>query len=286
MSVCSLYIISTPIGNLKDITLRGLETIDSLDLLLCEDSKTSRTLLSHYNLTPKKISTLNSFNRQKAIPLAISQLIEGKNVGLISDAGTPLISDPGLELVEAARSHNINIVPIPGASSVLASLVASGLPTQSFAFGGFSPRTGNKRRVFFEQWNSFNGTLIIFESPHRIKESLKDMLTVFGDDTSIVVAREITKTFEEYIRGKLGDIKDKDSNLNNMKIKGEFVILLYLQRQTRFLFSEAQLKNIIEESLDQDWKGSKAVIQAIHLTTGISKKYLYDLVLKMKKQQS
>lgn len=218
----SLYIVSTPIGNLGDITLRALDTIKIVELILAEDTRRTYILLKCHNIANKPLMSYNDYNKKKRTIFAINLLKQGKPVALVSDSGTPCISDPGFYLVRECIRNNIAVIPIPGASSIIAALVCSGLPSDSFSFYGFLPKSKNKRLAFFESIKESSQTIIFFESPYRIKATLEIMNGAIPTHT-LVIARELTKKFEEFIRGTVTNVhntcKDKD-------IKGELVVLL------------------------------------------------------------
>lgn len=215
-----LYLVSTPIGNLNDITLRAIRTLHEADLILAEDTRTTGRLLKHLNIR-KKLLSYYSYNEEKRIPFILQRLALGQKVALVSEAGTPSISDPGHKIVVAAIQHNFKIIPIPGPSAILAALVASGLPTDRFLFEGFLPRKkGRKSRL--EYLANEQSTIIIYEASVRIQKTVEDIVNTIGN-RYIVLARELTKNYEEFIRGYGKDILEK---LQNRKLKGEVVLLL------------------------------------------------------------
>jgi len=216
-----LYLVSTPIGNLEDITLRSLRVLKEVDLVAAEDTRHTGILLKHYNLQ-KRLISYHDFNKKKKAPLLIKYLKENKSVAVTSDAGTPGISDPGYYLVQLAIQNDITVVPIPGASAFLSALIVSGLPTDKFAFEGFLPAKAGKRRKRLKQLTEEERTLIFYESPHRFAKTLVDISEIFGQ-RRLVVARELTKKFEEILRGTPEEIK---KSLGERKIKGELVILM------------------------------------------------------------
>jgi 16S rRNA (cytidine1402-2'-O)-methyltransferase len=216
-----LYIVSTPIGNLGDITLRCIETLKIVDFIACEDTRVTKKILNHYSINSNLI-TYNNINEKRETAKLITRLQKGENLALVADAGTPCISDPGYRLVHACHLDNIEVVSIPGASSVVSALSISGLPTDSFYFCGFLPRKKG-RKTKLEFLTSLPTTVIIYESPHRILKTLKDINSYMGD-RFISICREITKIYEEVIFGKVSTIIDKLEQKNS--IKGEFVILI------------------------------------------------------------
>ncbi|MCZ7611261.1 MAG: 16S rRNA (cytidine(1402)-2'-O)-methyltransferase [Ignavibacterium sp.] len=215
-----LYIVSTPIGNLKDITLRALETLKEVDFILCEDTRVSVNLLNHYGIS-KDLISLNAVNESHKIQSIITKLKSNKTGALISDAGTPLISDPGARLVSACLENEIEIIPIPGASAILSALCMSGLPTDSFVFEGFLPQKKG-RQTKLKQLALEERTIILYESMYRIEKLLNE-LNEFMPERYNVVCREITKKFEETWRGYPKDILE---NYSDKVVKGEFVVVI------------------------------------------------------------
>jgi len=220
----TLYLVSTPIGNLEDITLRALKVLSEVDLIAAEDTRHTKILFDRYAIRTPKVA-YHEFNKERKTPELIRELKSGKSVAVVSDAGTPGISDPGFHLVRAAIEEGIPVVPIPGPTALVAALVASGLPSHRFSFEGFLPvKKGRQKRL--EQLKGEERTLIFYESPYRVLRTLQDLLTHFGD-RRVVVAREITKHFEDYYRGTLaGALKD----FSERKPRGEFVIIVEGQR--------------------------------------------------------
>lgn len=216
-----LYLVSTPIGNLEDITLRALRVLKEVDLVAAEDTRHTGMLLKHYNLQ-KRLISYHDFNKKRKAPLLIKHLKANQSVAVTSDAGTPGISDPGYYLVQLAIQENIKVAPIPGASAFLSALVVSGLPTDRFVFEGFLPAKQGKRRKRLKELQEEERTLIFYESPHRFAKTLDDISEILGQ-RKIVVARELTKKFEEILRSTPEEIK---GYLGERKIKGELVILI------------------------------------------------------------
>ncbi|WP_039759602.1 16S rRNA (cytidine(1402)-2'-O)-methyltransferase [Bartonella queenslandensis] len=218
-----LYLVATPIGNLADITLRALQVLAGVDILACEDTRVTRVLLERYGIR-KKTVLYHEYNAQKAGPKLLAALSENKTVALISDAGTPLISDPGFRLVEEARKEGHKIVPIPGASALLAALIPTGLPTDSFFFAGFLSARKAQRQKRLEQLKEIPATLIFYESPHRLVESLQDMVTLFSANRPAAICRELTKKFETVDVSNLGSLLE--SYRKQTQIRGEIVVLV------------------------------------------------------------
>jgi len=217
----TLYIIATPIGNLEDISARALRLLGEVDLIAAEDTRRTRKLLTHYNISSKLVSFHEHNERSQAARL-MQQIGEGTDMALVTDAGTPTISDPGYHLIRLCRENDVPVQSIPGPSALITALAGSGLPSNSFYFAGFPPVKGGKKRRFLENLETMQATLIFYESPHRIAKTLGLMLEVFGD-RSCVLAREMTKRHEEYLRGPLQQIAQE---IESKPIKGEIVILL------------------------------------------------------------
>lgn len=228
----TLFIVSTPIGNMSDITLRAIDTLKAVDLIVCEDSRLSGGLLHHLGIK-KEMLVVNDANEENKIYDIIEKLQNGLNLALISDAGTPLISDPGFKLVRECVKRKIVVVPIPGASSIISALSASGLPTDKFIFLGYSPDTDEKKKKWFLNIKSIaessnnvkmNPTIVFFESPHKFMRTLDAILETLGD-IELVVAREMTKIYEEFLRLKVSELK---THFEAHPPKGEFVVLFRL----------------------------------------------------------
>jgi 16S rRNA (cytidine1402-2'-O)-methyltransferase len=217
-----LFIVATPIGNLEDITQRALRVLREVDLIACEDTRHTRKLLNHFAIDKKTISYHEHNERERADELC--KLLEsGKNVALVSDAGTPLINDPGYRIVTAAIERDISVVPVPGPVAFIAALSASGLPPDEFFFGGFLPARANARRAKLEELRSMRATLVFYEAPHRIAAALKDAAEFLGNRRA-VVARELTKLHEEFVRGTLNELLEQFSKAGTAR--GEMVLLI------------------------------------------------------------
>ena len=216
-----LYLVSTPIGNLEDITLRAIKVLRGVDLIAAEDTRRAKRLLARYRATAP-LTSFFEHNEPAKKEALIKRLLAGDAIALISDAGTPGVSDPGFRLVQGAIEAGIEVVPIPGPSAHVAALVCSGLPTDSFHFFGFLPPKGSKRNKRLEEINSVRGTIILYEAPHRLLRTLGDIWEVCGD-RPIVVARELTKVYEEVIRGPVSELLEK---LKGRKIKGEITLVM------------------------------------------------------------
>lgn len=220
----TLYLVATPIGNLKDFSCRGVEILNQVDIVLAESTKKTRILFDKFNIK-NKISLFNDFSSKKKIDSLVTNILSGQNIALVSDAGTPLISDPGSELIKAVLKENIRVVPVPGPSSPISALVASGLSTEKFSFHGFLPKKQGALKSFLKEINLDSKTQIFFESPKRIKKTLLTFQQLIDHDRKIVIARELTKIYEEFYRGKISNLKKIIDEVPEIE-KGELVLLL------------------------------------------------------------
>ncbi|MDS1137336.1 16S rRNA (cytidine(1402)-2'-O)-methyltransferase [Nitratireductor indicus] len=275
----ALYLVATPIGNLADITLRALEVLAAADLLACEDTRVSRVLLNRYGIN-RGLTAYHEHNAREAGPRLMAALAEGKSVALISDAGTPLVSDPGYRLVEQAVEKGIRVVAIPGPSAVLAALSASGLPTDAFLFAGFLPVKDGQRRKRLDTFRQTPASLIFFESPRRLADSLAAMAEVLGDNRPACVAREITKTFEEMRRGTLATLAAHYAEAGAPK--GEIVVCIAPPQEEEITASGADTDRLLV-SLASEMPASKAAGEAARMTGG-RKSELYQRLLALKAQ--
>lgn len=269
-----LYLCATPIGNLKDITLRCLETLKTVQLILAEDTRQTRKLLNHYEIeTPlKSFHEHNEYHQTEAL---IQQLKEGQNIALVSDAGLPLISDPGAHLVQELAKAGLNFTCIPGASAPPTALLLSGLPPLPYTFLGFLPRQRNQRQQLLLQYRQEKGTLVCFESPHRLTQALKDIQEVLGDRQA-AVCRELTKRYEEVQRGALSALH---THFSATPARGEITLVLSgaLEAEQPPLQSEEELKARYTELLAQGWH-KKAIFQQLREESQLSRNALYSLL--------
>ncbi|PDT53782.1 rRNA (cytidine-2'-O-)-methyltransferase [Sinorhizobium americanum] len=272
----ALYLVATPIGNLADITLRALETIAGADLLACEDTRVTRVLLDRYGIVNRPVA-YHEHNAAEAGPRLIAGLAEGKSVALVSDAGTPLVSDPGYRLAQLAIDAGHKVVPVPGPSAPLAALVASGLPSDAFLFGGFLPTKDKAKRDRLREFAAVPATLLFFESPHRIAATVAAAAAVFGEERRAAVCRELTKAFEEFRRGTLGELKafyDQGAS-----VKGEIVLVIG-PPDAKPVAEAADVDALLKE-LVRDMPMGKAATEAAR-RTGLPRKELYDRLLSLK----
>jgi 16S rRNA (cytidine1402-2'-O)-methyltransferase len=273
----ALYLVATPIGNLEDITLRALRVLKEVDQIACEDTRQTQKLLNHYGIATRTISYHQHNEMTRAAEL-VKELQEGASVALVTDAGMPGISDPGFRLITLAIRHHVPVVPIPGASAFLAALVASGLSTDSFRFSGFLPAKYGERRAVLEAIKTSPRTQVFYETPHRVVEALTDIVEILGNARHVVIAREVTKLHEEFLRGRASDVletlKARDA------VKGEITLLIgEAEEEThgaadassaRFTIRQRVGQIIAEEKIDE-----KAALKKVAKERGISKSEAY-----------
>lgn len=276
-----LYVVATPIGNLADFSFRALEVLKQVDLIAAEDTRHVKMLLQHYGIN-KPLVSLHQHNEDKASQGLVDKIKAGQSIALVSDAGTPLLSDPGLPLVKLARQEGLEVSPIPGACALIAALSVSGLPVTRFTFEGFLPRTSSARKTFFQNKLKDDSTWAFYESSHRIQASLEDLSQIFPAEHEIVIAREITKLHETILKAPLADALQRVQSDENMR-KGEFVVIIAGSK------TEADEESLDDESLRilrlllQECSIKTAVALATEIT-GQRKKLLYQAALDM--QQS
>ncbi|MCY0093179.1 16S rRNA (cytidine(1402)-2'-O)-methyltransferase [Hoeflea ulvae] len=269
-----LYLVSTPIGNLGDMSLRGLETLAGADIIACEDTRVSRVLLNRYGIATRPYA-YHEHNAERVGPKLMEALEAGKSVALISDAGTPLISDPGYRISQTAIETGVPVIPIPGASAPMAALVASGLPSDAFLFAGFLPSKDKARRDRLAGFATTEATLMFFESPNRLAACLKSAADVLGADRPAAVCRELTKTYEEVRRGTLGALA---AQYEDEAVRGE--IVLVIGPGSTPLPSEDDVDALLVR-LAADLPAGKAATEAARIT-GFPRKDLYQRLLNMK----
>lgn len=277
----TLYICGTPIGNLEDITLRVLKILKEVKFIAAEDTRHTKKLLSHYQIDTK-VTSYYEYNKFKKAPYLVEILKNGQDIALVSDAGMPGISDPGYVLINLALKNNIKLIPVPGVSALITALVVSGLPTDKFVFEGFLPRKIKERKKYFRSIENEERTIIFYEAPHRLKKTLKDMLEILGD-RKIVIARELTKKYEEIIRGNLIQVLGE---INAKEIKGEITLIVQGGFKNKgndsidFLMKEG----IIEEYLNKlkiQGCSNKEIIKISQEKFSIPKNTIYKKLLEM-----
>ena len=277
-----LYVVATPIGNLADISYRAVEVLKQVDLIAAEDTRHVLMLLQHYGITNKLVS-LHQHNEDRYSAVLLEKLQSGLSIALVSDAGTPLLSDPGMPLVKMVKDAGLDVVPIPGACALIAALSAAGLPVTQFSCEGFLPRTSSARKAFFTERVLLSKTWVFYESCHRILATLQDMAEILPLDRQIVIARELTKLHETIVKTSLGEALELVANNDNMR-KGEFVVIVdgAAVDKTEHLITTEQRKLL--QVLLRECSIKTAVAMAVELT-GVRKKLLYQAALDMDKEK-
>ena len=273
----ALYLVGTPIGNLEDITLRALRVLKEVDVIACEDTRQTQKLLNHYAITTRTTSYHEHNEMTKSAEL-VKEMQEGASVALVTDAGMPGISDPGYRLIALAIRHHVPVVPVPGASAFLAALVASGLPTDSFRFSGFLPPKRGERRAVLETVKSSPRTLVFYDAPHRIVETLEDVVEVLGGSRHVVVAREVTKIHEEFLRGWASEV------LKTLKaretVKGEITLLIGKAEEGEARVetgapARPSVRQRVEQIMAAEKIDEKAALKKVAKERGVSKSEAY-----------
>jgi 16S rRNA (cytidine1402-2'-O)-methyltransferase len=277
-----LYLVATPIGNLEDITLRALRVLKQADLIACEDTRHTQKLLNHYSITTRTISYHEHNEVTRAAEL-VKQLQQGMRIALVTDAGMPGISDPGFRLVSLSIENGLPVVPIPGASAFLSALVASGLPTDSFHFNGFLPAKRGERRAALEVIKSSSHTQVFYEAPHRITESLTDVVEILGTSRRVVIAREVSKIHEEFLRGPASEVletlKARDA------VKGEITLLIGKAEEVGHVaavLAHPSVRQRVQQIISEDNVDEKTALKKVAKERGISKSEAYRELQRLK----
>jgi len=273
----ALYLVATPIGNLEDITLRAVRTLKEVDLIACEDTRQTQKLLNHYGIATRTISYHEHNEMTRAAEL-VKEMQEGASIALVTDAGMPGISDPGFRLISLAIRHHLPVVPIPGASAFLAALVASGLPTDSFRFSGFLPAKRGERRAVLEAIRNSPRTQVFYEAPHRIVEALSDVVEVLGNDRHVVIAREVTKLHEEFLRGRASEVLETLKSRDG--VKGEITLLIGKPEGVDARVGTGDparpgVRQRVEQIMAEENVEEKAALKKVAKERGISKSEAY-----------
>jgi len=274
----ALYLVGTPIGNLEDITLRALRVLKEVDVIACEDTRQTQKLLNHYAIMTRTTSYHEHNEMTKSAEL-VKEMHEGASVALVTDAGMPGISDPGYRLITLAIRHHVPVVPIPGASAFLSALVASGLPTDSFRFSGFLPAKRGERRAALEDVKSSPRTQVFYEAPHRVVEALEDVVEVLGEARHVVVAREVTKLHEEFLRGRASEV------LRNLKarevVRGEITLLIGKAEEgdargaADASSARVSVRQRVEQIMAEEGVDEKVALKKLAKERGVSKSEAY-----------
>jgi 16S rRNA (cytidine1402-2'-O)-methyltransferase len=273
----ALYLVGTPIGNLEDITLRAVRVLKEVDVIACEDTRQTQKLLNHYGIATRTIS-YHEHNEITRSAELVKDIQEGASVALVTDAGMPGISDPGFRLISLAIRHHLPVVPIPGASAFLSALVASGLPTDSFRFSGFLPAKRGERRAALEAVKTSPRTQVFYETPHRILDALADVVEVLGRDRHVVIAREVTKLHEEFLRGRAGEILETLQARDG--VKGEITLLIGKAeeldaRVVTGAFARPSVRERIQQIMAEEQADEKTALKKVAKERGISKSEAY-----------
>jgi 16S rRNA (cytidine1402-2'-O)-methyltransferase len=268
-----LYLVATPIGNLEDITLRAVRVLKEADQIACEDTRQTQKLLNHYGISSRTVS-YHEHNELTRAPELVLDLEGGARVALVTDAGMPGISDPGFRLISLAIRHHIPVVPIPGASAFLAALVASGLPADSFRFSGFLPAKVGQRRQILESVKASPRTQVFYEAPHRLKEAVEDVVEILGADRQLVIAREVTKIHEEFLRGRAGEVLEILKARGD--IKGEITLLVgKAEEGQQKIAAGVSVRQRLQQIMSQEKLDEKAALKRIAKEMGVSKSEAY-----------
>jgi 16S rRNA (cytidine1402-2'-O)-methyltransferase len=268
-----LYLVATPIGNLEDITLRALRVLKEADMIACEDTRQTQKLLNHYGISTRTVS-YHEHNEMTRAPELVLDLEGGARVALVTDAGMPGISDPGFRLISLAIRHHVPVVPIPGASAFLAALVASGLHTDSFRFSGFLPPKSGQRRQMLESIRASPRTQVFYEAPHRVQEAVSDVVEILGAERPLVIAREVSKIHEEFLRGRAGEILE--ALKARVDLKGEITLLIGKgeEGQQKVVIGKS-VRQRLEQIMAEEKLDEKAALKRIAKEMGVSKSEAY-----------
>ena len=276
----TLYLVGTPIGNMEDITLRALRILKDVDLIACEDTRHTVQLLDHYGIEKMTVSYHEHNELTRAAELIV-HLEQGDDIAMVSDAGMPGVSDPGYRLIALAVRHHIKVVPVPGASAFLSALVASGLPTDSFRFNGFLPAKQGARRTLLESVSESQRTQIFYETPHRIVEALQDVVELLGPERHVVVAREVTKLHEEFLRGRAEDVLATLKKRGD--VKGEITLLIGKLDATEPVRPNGQnVGQRVHELMSTESLDEKAALKQVAKEFGVSKSEAYRELQRVK----
>jgi 16S rRNA (cytidine1402-2'-O)-methyltransferase len=268
----ALYVVGTPIGNLEDITLRALRVLKEVDVIACEDTRQTQKLLTHFAIMTRTVSYHEHNETERSAEL-VEQMQQGASVALVTDAGMPAVSDPGYRLISRAVENGLPVVPVPGPSAFLTALVASGFPTDSFSFCGFLPAKTGERKTALQEIRNSPTTLIFYEAPHRIIHALHDVVEILGPARQVVLARELTKLHEEFLRGAAGDV------LKNLQqrdaIKGEITLLIAKAAQNEALAPILTMRDRVQQIMTEELVDEKSALKKAAKERGISKSEAY-----------
>lgn len=275
-----LYVVATPIGNLEDITFRAVRILKEVDLIACEDTRQTRKLLDHYDIQTRTVSYHEHNEMTRAAELIVN-LEQGGRLALVSDAGMPSISDPGYRLVALAIRHHVPVIPVPGASAFVAALVASGLPTDSFKFNGFLPAKSGERRDELEKIREVPRTVIYYETPHRIVETLEEIVAILGASRHVVIAREVTKLHEEFLRGRADEVLE--ALRERGEVKGEITLLIGRATEAGDRIPPARIRQRLAEVMDERKLDEKSALKIVAKEMGVSRSEAYRELQRAKR---
>jgi 16S rRNA (cytidine1402-2'-O)-methyltransferase len=275
----TLYVVATPIGNLEDISYRAVRVLKEADLIACEDTRHSAKLLHHYGIDKPTVS-YHEHNEAARAEELVTKLIAGLNVAQVSDAGMPGISDPGYRVIKLAIERGVPVVPIPGASALVAALAASGLPTNSFQFLGFLPARSGERRTLLESVRDAQQTTVVYEAPHRIAETMKDIVELLGAERPVVLARELTKVHEEFIRGSAAQVLHR---AQEHELKGEITLLVGKSAEQQIVAKDIAQR--LEELMREQKLEESAALKVLAKQQGISKSEVYRELQRVKRKK-
>jgi len=270
-----LYVVGTPIGNLDDLTLRALHVLKEVDLIACEDTRQTRKLLDHYGIEKPAVS-YHEHNEPARAEELVKKLEQGMSIAQVSDAGMPGIADPGYRVIKLAIDRGIPVVPIPGPSALVAALVGSGLPTDAFEFHGFLPAKSGQRRTALEGFRDAEHTIVAYEAPHRIRETLEDIVAVLGPERPVVIARELTKVHEEFLRGTAAGLLEKlRGREGEGVVRGEITLLIGKGGPAGKTTQEKSLASRLREIMQEHKLDEKAALKVLAKETGLSRSEVY-----------
>lgn len=277
-----LYVVATPIGNLEDITLRALRVLREADLIACEDTRHTRKLLDHYSIA-RPVLSYHEHNEQERARALVEKLEQGLTIAQVSDAGMPSIADPGYRVIKLAIERGIPVRPVPGPSAVITALAGSGLPTDSFEFLGFLPARSGQRRTALERLRSTTASVVLYEAPHRIREMLSDIVQVLGPERPVVIARELTKVHEEFLRGTAGELRER---IGDRELKGEITLLIGRGEASSGLSpaadSAADLNQRLQQIMREQGVDEKSALKTLARELGQSRSEVYRELLRVR----
>ena len=277
----TLYVVATPIGNLEDMTFRAVRILKEADLIACEDTRHTAKLLHHYGIDKPTVS-YHEHNEAARAEELVAKLEQGLNIAQVSDAGMPGISDPGYRVIKLAIERGVNVVPIPGASAVVAALAPSGLPTESFQFLGFLPARSGERRTLLESVRHAHQTTVVYEAPHRIVETMKDIVELLGAERPVVLARELTKVHEEFVRGRAAEILLR---VQKHDLKGEMTLLIGKSERAAAPAARKDIASRVEEIMREGSVDENTALKVVAKERGISKSEAYRELQRVRRKK-